>query len=145
MQVLGPAGECLYLTDVSTDPSLAKARSTVGQVFIVVAGGPDIGAMTGFYAARFEVPVSPPVAVPIGVLNRAHGLAPDSRHALALVTLPEGTRVELDQYPATAGPRPVRAGALPAGISMVSFRVAGDLATECLTGAAGELIELVEG
>jgi len=142
MQVLGPAGECLYFTDVSRDTTLAQARADVGQVFIVVAGGGSIEAMRDFYAARFASAVSAPVQVPVGVINRANVLPADTRHALSLVTLPEGTRIELDQYPPIAGARPVRAGHLPPGMSMVSFRVAGLAQSLCLSGAGGELIEL---
>jgi hypothetical protein len=155
MQVLGPAGECLYLTDVGQDGGLAHPRAGVGQVFIVVCGGPDIAAMAACYRARFGAEVSAPVSVPVGVINRAHGLAAGTRHGLALVTLPGGTRVELDQYPATATPRLVRPGHLPPGVSLVSFGAAGafgercDMApfggcgVGCVIGAAGELIELV--
>jgi hypothetical protein len=146
MQVLGPAGECLYLTDVGSDPSLAAAESAVGQVFIVVAGGPDLPAMAAFYAERFGVPVSAPVAVPIGVINRANGLDADTRHGLALVTLPGGTRVELDQYPpGVTGPRAVVPGHLPPGMSFVSFQAADETAVGCVLGAAGELIEVLGG
>jgi hypothetical protein len=154
MQVLGPAGECLYLTDVAKDAGLAHARGPVGQVFIVVCAGPDVGAMAGFYRDRFQAEVSDPVQVPIGVINRAHGLPAGTKHGLALVTLPGGTRLELDQYPASATVRPVRAGHLPPGMSVVSFD--GGIAAEradippfegrpvvCLKGEAGELIELV--
>ncbi len=157
MQVLGPAGECLYFTDVSTDPALARARAMVGQVFIVVAAGPDIDAMSGFYRAHFPNVIAPPVAVPIGVVNRANNLPAATCHKLALVELPGGTRIELDEYPPIAVARPVRPGHLPPGVGIVSFATsalsgAGGYCSEmppfcgkqtvCLSGAAGELIEL---
>ncbi len=166
MQVLGPAGECLYLTDVGGDPSLAAPAAAVGQVFIAVAAGPDIAAMAGFYAGLFANPVSAPVRVPIGVVNRAQGLPPETAHGLALVTLPRGTRIELDEYPPATRPRATAPGHLPPGMAIVSFDVAslperGDPAppwlappascdmaplagrlTACLRGGAGELVEL---
>jgi hypothetical protein len=153
MQVLGPAGECLYLTDVANDAGLAHARGRVGQVFIVVCAGADVAGMAAFYRERFQAEVSDPVQVPIGVINRAHGLPTGTTHGLALVTLPGGTRVELDQYPASATARSVRPGHLPPGVSLVSFDMAagpgelGDMPpfegrmVACFTGAAGELIE----
>lgn len=161
MQVLGPAGECLYLTDVGGDASLAAARGSVGQVFIAVVGGADILALSDFYATLFDNPVSPPVSIPIGVINDAHGLPAQQGHALALVELPAGTRIELDQYPPSAVTREVRPGRLPPGMCMVSFHC-DDLAgldllapagtaslppfdgglSGCLKGPAGELIEL---
>lgn len=163
MQVLGPADECLYLTDVSADASLAQAPCAVGPVFITVVGGPDMEALAAFYRTRFGNEVSAPVTVPISVINDANHLPATHCHPLALVTLQGGTRIELDQYPTTATPRPVRAGHLPPGMAMVSFRVAtlGEMASPgamsigdmtpvagmrvaCIAGAAGELIELCE-
>jgi catechol 2,3-dioxygenase-like lactoylglutathione lyase family enzyme len=163
MQVLGPCGECLYLTDVRKDASLAQAKAEIGQVFIVVVGGPDIGALQAFYRSHFSNDVSDSVAIPIGVISNAHKLPADYLHSLALVTLPEGTRIELDQYPPQAAARATLPGHLPPGLAMVSFRVknfpehgllappsASDMApfvgarTACLRGGAGELIELVE-
>ncbi len=148
MQVMGPAGECLYFTDVSRDPALAQARATVGQVFIVVAGGASMTAMREFHAGIFDNEISASVEVPVGVINRANALPAETRHALSLITLPGGCRIELDQYPAVAAPRPTRAGHLPPGMSIVSFRVdrlpdsGGDIL--CLTGAAGEWMELTK-
>jgi hypothetical protein len=142
MQVLGPAGECLYLTDVRAESSLAQARAAVGQVFIVVASGPDIDALRAFYGAHFVNEVSEPVAIPIGVISTANGLPPDTRHKLALVTLPDGTRIELDQYPPCTGPRPTQPGHLPPGMAIVSFRAPPGQDARFLHGAAGELIEL---
>jgi hypothetical protein len=144
MQVLGPAGECLYFTDVSRDPALAQARADVGQVFIVVAGGGSMTAMQEFHTSRFDNDMSAPVSVPVGVINRANELPADTRHLLSLVTLPGGCRIELDEYPPAAGPRPVRAGHLAPGMSIVSFRAdrLPDGFDVCITGAAGELMEL---
>jgi hypothetical protein len=119
--------------------------------------------MTAFYRAHFGNAVSPPVRVPIGVINRANALAPETCHSLALLTLPEGTRVELDQYPRCTMQRPGRPGHLPPGMALVSFRI-GQLPdlplltrpccaglpplaasrSACVRGAAGELIELFE-
>jgi hypothetical protein len=142
MQVLGPAGECLYFTDVSRDPALAQARAAVGQVFIVVAGGTSMRAMQDFLTSGFDNEISAPVEVPVGVINRANALPAGMRHKLSLVTLPGGCRIEFDQYPPITGTRPTRAGHLPPGMSVVSFRVDRLRGAMCVTGAAGELIEL---
>jgi hypothetical protein len=163
MQVIGPCGTCLYFTDVGGDQTLAQPQAAVGQVFIAVAAGPQMGAMSEFFETHFGNEVSAPVPVPIGVVNRAHRLPPETRHLLALVNLPDGTRIELDQYPQAATTRPTRAGHLPPGIAIVSFRIdrlpdhgflappscAGlapfaGLRSACLQGGAGELIELFE-
>jgi catechol 2,3-dioxygenase-like lactoylglutathione lyase family enzyme len=146
MQVLGPAGECLYLTDVGGDTSLAQPSADVGQVFIVVVAGENIDDLIGFYRTRFPNDVMDPVKIPIGVINQANGLPADHTHALGLVTLPGGTRIELDQYPPCTGPRAVVPGRLPPGMAAVAFRVDSlpdGAARACLRGAAGELIELL--
>jgi hypothetical protein len=142
MQVLGPAGECLYLTDVRAEASLAQARAAVGQVFIVVASGPDIDALRAFYGAHFMNEISEPVAIPIGVISTANALPADTLHKLAIVTLPDGTRIELDQYPPSTGPRATQPGHLPPGMAIVSFRAPAGSEGRCIRGAAGEIIEL---
>ncbi len=154
MQVLGPASECLYLTDVRGDATLAQAKAMVGQVFITVVAGPDIDALRVFYAQKFGNLVTPPVAIPIGVISKANALPLDTLYSLALAELPGGTRIELDQYPPVATARAVVPGHLPPGMCMVSFNsdaqgTEADIApfagrsTVCMAGAAGELIELV--
>lgn len=162
MQALGPAGECCYFTEVGPGSglSLAAARAFVGRVFIVVAAGPDADALFAPYR-EFANAVDPPVATPVGVISRAHGLPPETLHRHGLVRLPHGTLVELDQYPPAARARPCVPGRLPPGMAMVTFDVEslagragitalapGDLAgvggsAACLRGAAGELIELL--
>ncbi len=161
MQAIGPAGECCYFTQVGEGSGLdlAAARSFVGRVFIVVGAGPDADALFAPYGA-FANRVDPPVATPVTVISRAHGLPPDTLHRHGLVRLEEGTLIELDQYPASAGPRPAGSERLPPGMAMVTFAVdalgrhpfiaapcdcgwaALGAATACLRGAVGELIEL---
>jgi hypothetical protein len=162
MQAIGPFGECCYFTQVdhTVGLSLAPALSFVGRVFIVVAAGPDADALFQPYNA-FANATDPPVATPVKIISDAHGLAPDALHRHGLVRLPHGTLVELDAYPETATPRAVIDGELSPGMAMVSFdvealgahdfirpavhgpAVPGGGAAACLSGAAGELIELI--
>ena len=163
MQALGPANECCYFTHVPADCGLdlAVARCDVGRVFIAVAAGPDADALFAPYA-QFGNAFDPPVATPVTVISKAHGLPPDTLHRHGLVRLPAGTRIELDEYPATARARGCRAGRLPPGMAMVSFSsrsfgnqvpLAGPPAraelpgstamSACLRGAVGELIEII--
>jgi hypothetical protein len=167
MQVLGPAGECLYLTRIGAGSGfdLAGAASPVGRVFITVVGGPDIEALRGFYLARFGNQPSPAKEVRIRVLSRANGLPVEtSRHGLAVLPLADGTLFELDRYPVNCTTRPCRDGDLPPGMAIVTCEVAAIGQDEdfisrpaastlppfagarraTLRGAVGELIELVE-
>jgi len=158
MQVLGPAGECLYFTEVGPGSGLilAPALSFVGRVFIVVAGGPDLDALFSTYT-RFDNPVDAPVKTPVRVVARANGLDSETPIAHGMVRLDGGTMVELDGYPPQTRPRPTAAGDLPPGMAMVSFdvsRLEGETVpallpcggrTRSLAGAAGDWVELVEG
>jgi hypothetical protein len=163
MQVMGPLGECLYFTQVGAGSGLdlAAARSFVGRVFIVVAGGPDLEALFRTYAA-FANEIDPPVSTRVRVISLANGLPPETEHRHGLVRLRDGTLIELDQYPAVTRARARVCGALPAGMAMVTIGVDAlprregarsadrvflpdeDSPAAVLSGAAGELIELME-
>lgn len=143
MQVIGPAGECLYFTQVGDGSGLdlAQAQARVGRVFIVVAGGPDVTRLFEPYAA-FENDIDPPVSTPVRVISRAHGLPPETPHAHGLVKLGAGSLIELDEYPSSATPRAPRAGALPQGMALVTFEVPQAKRAMLLRGGAGELIRI---
>jgi hypothetical protein len=162
MQVVGPCGECLYFTQVGpgSNLDLAPARSFVGRVFIVVAGGPDVDAMFVPYSA-FANAIDPPVATAVRVISLINDLPPETQHKHGLVKLAGGTLIELDQYPAVTRARATAPGLLPPGMAIVTFAVDRlpehdqkqrqrvflpdtDAPSLVLTGAAGELIELLE-
>jgi len=144
MQVLGPAGECLYFTQVGAGSGLdlARAQAPVGRVFIVVASGPDVNRMFDTYAP-FANETDPPVSTRVQVISRAHALPSDTLHAHGLVKLGHGSLIELDEYPAVATLRPVPTGGLPPGMAVVAFEVTGRVGSALLRGAAGERIHLV--
>lgn len=137
MQVLGPAGECLYFTRIGPGSGLdlASARGFVDRVFIVVAGGAPFGPLLDWYRS-FGNFVDPPVATPVGVISWANDLPPGTLHVHALLALGEGTHVELDEYPAVCGPRPVADGELPPGMAVVSFDCPGDAGSAGPSAAA---------
>jgi hypothetical protein len=145
MQVVGPTGECLYLTQVGEGSGLdlPTAESFVGRVFIVVAGGADLHALFRTYEP-FGNEVDPPVATRVRVISLVNGLPPETEHRHGLVKLGDGTLVELDQYPAVTRPRVRREGALPQGMALVTFTARGIDGPQVIEGAAGELIELTE-
>jgi hypothetical protein len=164
MQVIGPANELLYLTSIPPGESafgLESAKTEVDRAFIVVAGGRDLTALREWYASRLGLAVSAPVGVRISVLSNAYGaygMDAEQLHDLAVVRLPGRCLIELDQYPREAQPRPRREGELPPGMAAVSFEADSHGGHEScpipdapyagrrvalLTGAAGELIELV--
>ena len=167
MQVIGPAGELNYLTQI---PPLggtfikSPAQSYVDRTFIVVLGGADMNAMRAFYRDVLHTPVTEPYDSPVQVLNGVWSQPVTATTKLALVNFSTKFLIELDQYPPGAIARPRRNGELPPGMAMVSFEVdALPIALPwavapaahreapyngrkagVVHGAAGEWIELVE-
>lgn len=152
MQAYGPADERVYLTWIrELRPDLAVAKSFVGRVFITVASVPDLPAAIAFYKDTFGNESNEPRDLP--------------SVKLATTRLDDGCKIELDQFPQPRKERRTPPGGLPPGLAMVSFeckgfdrfrnRLKGPAAvasygafkgrrTGVMSGAAGELIELIE-
>lgn len=132
MQAIGPAGELNYFTRLPPGGGTfvkTPASRFVDRSFILVLGGPAMPAMQSFYRGVLALSVTEAYRSPVGVLQAAHGLPASADTPLALVPLSPGFALELDEYPATAAPRPQRPGDLPPGLAMVSF-LADPSATE---------------
>lgn len=161
MQVRGPANEVLYLTrNLKFDSS-----AFVDRVFIMVVAGPSMTGLADYYSKQMGIDVGDATPFPIGVVSRAQNLPADTTYPLAIATVSQKFLIELDEYPAGAGARPVTDGYLPPGVSMVTFEVedlgAFDVVwratprtlaglpyqgrrTAVTIGPAGEWIELIE-
>lgn len=155
MQAEGPSGERLNLTWINPpQPGIAVARSFVGRCFIAVQGTPDLAGALRYFHHTFGAGVSPIRVVP-----------ETPKIELAVVNLADGCKIEADQYPSTAPPKPRPNRGLPPGLALVSFECPafGKLASRGLTppvrasmapfhgrraatmvGYSGELIELIE-
>ncbi len=168
LQVVGPAGEVLYLTRIVPGKggyNLGSAQSYVDYTFIVVLGGKSMATLKDYFEQQMQMTVTQPRDVHIGVLSDAFGLDAQANQKLALVRFPEKYLIELDEYPAGALERPQRKGDLPPGMAMVTFGVEsldeaklkfvqaptvrrekpyGGKRAAVTKGVAGELIELVE-
>jgi hypothetical protein len=166
MQVIGPAGEVLYLTQVNgrIPPfDVPRARCEVDRLFIPVSACLRRDEGLAVYK-KLGANKSWSFETRISSVNRAHGLDQSLKHSVATVQLAGKSMVEIDQL-GVARSRPPTAGRLPAGIAMVSFVVdnidnigvkpvspsqhlegrlyAGQRVAVC-RGAGGELIELIE-
>ena len=122
MQALGPGEELLYFTRIipaGTELALSGATKPVDRVFITVVGGPSLPELGEFYA-RLGMPIADLGEWRIDVLAQAHGLPAESRFPLAVARFPRDYLIELDEYPPSALPRPVRSGELPPGLALVS-------------------------
>ena len=169
-QVVGPDQEVLYLTAETGDretSTLPLPNGDVGRVFIMVLAGPDIDYHLDWYAQTFGMSYGPVYPIPIGVIQRAQGIAADELIGLGLIRLNQhGNLIEFDGYSsAHSSARPHEPGELMPGIAITSFEVA-DLdsieapsirAPESYDGEAysgrrsmsvrgpfGELVELIE-
>lgn len=164
MQVRGPAGEVVYLTEVRAEVpgfELARARCEVDRLFIPVLLAADREEalktwemFPALRALRLETRIT--------VINRARGLPPATRHPIAALQLAGGNLIEIDELEGLRE-RPRAAGGLPAGIAVIGVALpnaaapplpgvayevadgpfAGRRAT-LIRGAAGELIEFIE-
>ena len=166
MQVIGPAGEVLYLTQVNAEVppfQIPQASCEVDRLFIPVSACLRRDEALAVYR-KLGAGEHWTFDTRITSVNKALGLNLELRHPVATVQLAGKTMVEIDQL-GVARPRPPTAGLLPAGIAMVSFLV-DDIDSVGLQavsppqtlegalyrgqrvvvvrGAAGELIELIQ-
>jgi len=146
MQVVGPSGEVLYLTEVGAEIpgfDLPQAQSFVGQLFIMVLGAPDMARGADSYAT-LDCPIGPAIAARIDVLSHVHNLPLTHRHQLTTVALEDKSFLEIDAYPDSATARPLSSIGLPSGIAMVSFhaRQPGSAPTLRIANA-GEWLEIL--
>ena len=134
-QLLGPAGELLYVTRI-LDASrsllpVATPGVAVGHPFIMVAGSADLSATRAFFRQHFANPVTEPVPFRIDVLSQAYGLPGDTLHDLALVTFAQPFGLEFDQYPDNAEAQPLplsrRGGVVLVTVSVEAAELPGEL------------------
>jgi hypothetical protein len=161
MQVIGPAGEVLYLTEIkaAVPPfELPFARCTVDRLFIPVLLATDREVALAEYE-KFPGTNGVKFETKITVINRARKLDVEQRHPVATIQLHGSNLIEIDQLDGLST-RPSNSGKLPTGIAMITFAVESiPEPTAChtviegnytgckaalLRGAAGELIELIE-
>ena len=165
MQVLGPAGEVLYLTSHTGDRTKSNhpeaPRGLVGRPFIAVLAGPDLAALKSFYTDGFDLGDQGDLSLPVASRAAAHGLPAGHVYTISVLVCAErGNKMELDGFPSGTAPQPRHDGQLPPGTAMMSFSVAGfgEIGTRTFqaptalygatpaasfVGPAGEYVELI--
>jgi len=128
MQVIGPDGEVLYLTNVPNGGGkhdIPSARCYVDRVFIVVLGVPDFAASLADYKARFGLAQVSDHARGINFQGPTWGMNMPDFASLKMATLQLAGKsvIQVDQYTRGAPPRPMTPGELPAGFAMTTFAV----------------------
>lgn len=125
-QVSGRAGETLYLNQVlnahADGITLPHAQAAVDRIFIAVIGARDLETTLTFLTSALRLERGGAYEIPLGVLNRAHGLAPDTRHRIAMTRKATLPVFEVDQLPAPAE-RPQTPGELPPGCAFATIAI----------------------
>lgn len=169
MQVLGPSGELVYLTNI-IDPAksafdLGRATAPVDRVFIMVLGTHDMASTLDWYQANLTQPALGPFDYKISVLSNTWGLPSETLYGLSLMQLPGQFMLEIDEYPPAAKTPQAFEQQPPPGILMVSFFTDeldnikalpidpanviptlpyGSRESMVVRGNSGELLELIE-
>lgn len=166
MQVIGPAGEVSYLTQVNKEvPPFELPMTTyeTAGLFIPVLCTPDRDKSLAFYQALNNADKGLNFKTKITVLNNAWDRDIEHQYEVATLQLDGKCLIEIDQVP-EAEPITNNADSLPSGISIVSCRVKNieniaqqfslkihhiddsyykNSAAILLKGPCGELIELI--
>ncbi len=125
MQVKGPDGEIVYLTQIRDDlPAfdLPRAEAAIDRLFILVMACSDLNAsldwieqQVGFQVGRRKMDIV------YTMLAKAFGTPEDELHTIATMVDQRDVFLELDQYPPQAIARPGRDKALAQGVAVGTF------------------------
>ena len=125
MQVKGPDGEIVYLTQVRSDLpefDIARAQALIDRLFIMVMACSDLPASLAWMEANTKVQVGRPhLPIVYTMLANAFNLPVEQLHVIATMVDGRDVFLEMDQYPEQAVPRPHHAGGLPQGIAIGSI------------------------
>lgn len=124
MQMKGPDGEIVYLTEIRDDPpgmALPRAKSPIDQLFILVLAASDLKGAADWYARVLGFTAGPSVKINYTMLTKSFATPAEQKFEICTVGHARDVFVELDQYPPHATPRPQHADHLPPGVAMASF------------------------
>jgi hypothetical protein len=124
MQVMGPDREVVYLTQINEDMpqyDLPRADSLIDSLFILVAGSSDMERELAWLGETLLLSPGRTMEINYTMINKAHGLADGTQHALATVTHGRDCFLEVDQYPEGSTLRPRREGELYPGIAAATL------------------------
>ncbi|MEM8982353.1 MAG: hypothetical protein AAGC71_04965 [Pseudomonadota bacterium] len=122
MQVQGPDGEIVYLTEIRDnlpDFDLPRAASLVDHLFILVMAASDLPATNRWLADNAGLTIGrDKMEIVYTMIANAFGLPADDLHAISTLIHERDVFIEADQYPAAATARPCLDGWLPPGIAI---------------------------
>ncbi len=125
MQVKGPDGEIVYLTQIRDDlPAfdLPRAEALIDRLFILVMACSDMNASLDWMAKHVGIEVGRRrMEIVYTMLANAFGLPVDDLHVISTMVHERDVFLELDQYPPQATVRPHYDGELPQGVAVGTF------------------------
>lgn len=126
MQVEGPDGEIIYLTEIQACPpgmKLRQAKTLIDSLFILVAAHSNLASARNWYAERLGLGIGPINAISYTMLQNSFAM-PGARFELCTGGLGDTAFLELDQYPPAATPRPRFAAHLAPGCAIGTLALA---------------------
>lgn len=125
MQVKGPDGEIVYLTQIRENlPAydLPRAASLVDKLFILVMACSDIAASMAWFDKTLGITAGREMKIVYTMLAKAFGTPMDQKITIATGIHGRDCFLEFDQYPAAATVRPSHRGELKPGIALATLR-----------------------
>ena len=125
MQVKGPDGEIVYLTQIRDDlPAydLPRAASPIDKLFICVLACSDMEKSLRWFEDAVGLAAGRSMDIEYTMLAAAFGTPKEQLYTIATMIHGRDVFLELDQYPPAATPRPQHPGALPPGVAMVTLK-----------------------
>ena len=125
MQVKGPDGEIVYLTEIRDDLpdfDLPRAETLIDRLFILVMACSDMNASLDWIAEHIGLRIGRRrMEIVYTMIAKAFGLPEEDLHAISTMVHERDVFVELDQLPDIATARPQHRGSLPPGVAIGTF------------------------
>jgi len=125
MQVKGPDGEIVYLTEIRGDLpeyELPRAGALIDKLFILVMGCSDLQASLNWFSENVGIGFGRQIDIIYTMLAQAFELPMDQPHRIVTGVHERDVFLEFDQYPKAATPRPRHLGELAPGIALATLK-----------------------
>jgi catechol 2,3-dioxygenase-like lactoylglutathione lyase family enzyme len=126
MQVRGPDGEIVYLTQIRSDlPAydLPRAAAPIDKLFIFVLACSDMHASIRFAVEKLGLAFGRDMQIVYTMLANAFGTPHEKLYTISTVIHERDVFFEFDQLPPWASPRPQHRGMLAPGVSLASLTI----------------------
>jgi catechol 2,3-dioxygenase-like lactoylglutathione lyase family enzyme len=126
MQVQGPDGEIVYLTQIRDDLpmyDLPRATSLIDRQFIHVCAVSDLTGTLNWCQDKLGLSFGRDMAIVYTMLANAFEVPYENKFTIATLTHDRDVFFEFDQMPAAASARPIFKGHLPQGVAISTIIV----------------------